>query len=291
MEHTLSGFRIVYSHDRPSGSVVYSDETDFNDGADDTQPENGNALLEFRRNPDDNPLSSEEISIEISSANTLVDLFAVSSRLAKRLGFNYIHLFEASDDGGLPKSSNTIISNWPVTFASFISGESLLTHAEKMDRPATGNTAKQFVYVTQSSLLSAGLSASLLKHLLDTGLSTGLVCEFANAKKSGNGWTAILSGHVHLSDDVCRLAQQLAENTHHRLQSLDTGDVAIRKLSKREMECAIWTAEGKTSSEIGTILGLSENTINNYLVSVIKKLGAVNRSHMITLAMRNGIIK
>ncbi len=61
-------------------------------------------------------------------------------------------------------------------------------------------------------------------------------------------------------------------------------------LSKRETECIRWTAEGKTSYEIGIILGLSENTINNYIASVTKKMGAVNRSHMISLAFRNGII-
>jgi DNA-binding CsgD family transcriptional regulator len=62
------------------------------------------------------------------------------------------------------------------------------------------------------------------------------------------------------------------------------------QLSKREHECVSWTSQGKTSYEIGMILGLSENTINNYLVAASRKLGAVNRAHMVGKALRENII-
>lgn len=64
----------------------------------------------------------------------------------------------------------------------------------------------------------------------------------------------------------------------------------FKPLSKREHECLVWTSQGKTSYEIGMILGLSENTINNYLVSAGRKLRAVNRPHLVSIALREGII-
>ena len=66
---------------------------------------------------------------------------------------------------------------------------------------------------------------------------------------------------------------------------------AHSRLSKREHECLLWTSQGKTSYEIGMILGLSENTINNYLVAAGRKLRAVNRPHMVRIALEEGIIK
>ena len=62
------------------------------------------------------------------------------------------------------------------------------------------------------------------------------------------------------------------------------------ELTKREQECLFWTAAGKTSAEIGTILSLSEHTINNYLVAVCHKLDSVNRAHAVAKAIRQGII-
>lgn len=42
-------------------------------------------------------------------------------------------------------------------------------------------------------------------------------------------------------------------------------------LTERELECLFWIAEGKTSDEIAMILGISRNTINNYITSVMRK--------------------
>lgn len=63
-----------------------------------------------------------------------------------------------------------------------------------------------------------------------------------------------------------------------------------RRLSKREYECLYWTAAGKTSVEIATILELSEHTINNYLAAACHKLDSVNRAHAVAKAIRQGII-
>lgn len=62
------------------------------------------------------------------------------------------------------------------------------------------------------------------------------------------------------------------------------------KLTKREKECLKWASEGKTSYEIATILGLSENTINNYVASIVRKMGASNRLHMVGIALRENYI-
>lgn len=63
------------------------------------------------------------------------------------------------------------------------------------------------------------------------------------------------------------------------------------RISTREQSCLAWTAEGKTSEEIGIILELSPHTVNHYLGSAARKLGATNRMHAVAKALRLGLIE
>ena len=62
------------------------------------------------------------------------------------------------------------------------------------------------------------------------------------------------------------------------------------QLTAREIEVVRWTSEGKTSAEIAIILGLSEHTVISHITSSARKLNAVNRVHMIAIAVRRGIV-
>jgi len=61
-------------------------------------------------------------------------------------------------------------------------------------------------------------------------------------------------------------------------------------LSDRERECLGWVSEGKTTDEVGLILGVSPNTVNSYVTHAIQKLSASNRAMAIATAIRSGII-
>jgi len=62
------------------------------------------------------------------------------------------------------------------------------------------------------------------------------------------------------------------------------------ELTERELECLFWIAEGKTSDEIAMILGISRNTINNYITSVMRKTATKTRSEAIAFAVRNSLV-
>ena len=62
------------------------------------------------------------------------------------------------------------------------------------------------------------------------------------------------------------------------------------ELTDRELECLFWIAEGKTSDEIALILGISRNTINNYITSVMRKTATKTRSEAIAYAVRNNLV-
>ena len=114
------------------------------------------------------------------------------------------------------------------------------------------------------------------------------VCVFS---KTGPGRYAIVVG-------ACRdLTEKLKIWAFHstslfyieqvrRLSEKDTGAV----LSRNERYCLVWGACGKTSSEIATILSLSEHTVNHYFTIAANKLGATNRMHAMAKAIRMGLI-
>lgn len=73
---------------------------------------------------------------------------------------------------------------------------------------------------------------------------------------------------------------------HEKILTSDS----ISQLTAREIEVVRWTGEGKTSAEIAIILGLSEHTVISHITSAARKLNAVNRVHMIAIALRRGIM-
>lgn len=61
-------------------------------------------------------------------------------------------------------------------------------------------------------------------------------------------------------------------------------------LSIRELEALHWVANGKTSSEVASILSISEHTVNTYINNAIRKLDCVNRIQLVAKALRLHLI-
>jgi LuxR family transcriptional regulator, quorum-sensing system regulator BjaR1 len=63
------------------------------------------------------------------------------------------------------------------------------------------------------------------------------------------------------------------------------------KLTPRESEVLRWVASGKSAREIGEILDISKRTVDEHVLAAVRKLGAVNRTHAVALALRDGVIR
>ena len=64
--------------------------------------------------------------------------------------------------------------------------------------------------------------------------------------------------------------------------------IPSQRLSPRELECLAWAAQGKTYGEISTMLGISFGTVKTNLDIARFKLGAVNVTHAVALAILYG---
>ena len=63
------------------------------------------------------------------------------------------------------------------------------------------------------------------------------------------------------------------------------------QLSRREKECLMWVAQGKSSWDIGMILKISENTVNFHLKNAMRKLGTTSRTVAVVKSIRLNLIK
>ncbi len=61
-------------------------------------------------------------------------------------------------------------------------------------------------------------------------------------------------------------------------------------LSNRELEVMQRISRGESTKEMADYMDISEVTVNQYVKSAIKKLGAKNRSHAVSELLRKGII-
>lgn len=61
-------------------------------------------------------------------------------------------------------------------------------------------------------------------------------------------------------------------------------------LSPRELECLGWVSQGKSSTDIGAILGLSARTVDSYLEKAASKLGVRTRIEAVVVGVRRGLI-
>lgn len=62
-------------------------------------------------------------------------------------------------------------------------------------------------------------------------------------------------------------------------------------LTTREKQVLYWCHLGKTNSEIGRLLHISENTVKNHVANIFKKLNVRNKSQAIIVAVDNGILE
>jgi LuxR family transcriptional regulator, quorum-sensing system regulator SolR len=65
---------------------------------------------------------------------------------------------------------------------------------------------------------------------------------------------------------------------------------AASALSTREVEVLRWTGDGKTSSEIGDIMSLSEHTVNFHVKNALVKLNATNKTAGVVKAVMMGML-
>lgn len=64
-----------------------------------------------------------------------------------------------------------------------------------------------------------------------------------------------------------------------------------RLLTAREREVLRWVANGKSALEVGEILHITKRTVDEHVHTGMRKLGAMNWTHAVAIALRDGLIE
>jgi len=84
----------------------------------------------------------------------------------------------------------------------------------------------------------------------------------------------------------------IANFVHHKAYDLHTRgeNIDLNAITRRETEALAWTSEGKSIADIAVLMQISAETVKAHLDSARHKLGALNRVHAVSKAIRHGII-
>ena len=135
------------------------------------------------------------------------------------------------------------------------------------------------------------------RHLLDEAGEAGLPAGLSIPIHQSDGSILLfnLSGPLHSVNDAInsRLAYLISAQFHfelHRL-ALIPSRRAAHLLTPSQLECLTWVARGKTSAEIGEILGRSHYTVDYHIKEVMNALNIRSRTAAAVHATVQGLIK
>ncbi|MDP3115922.1 MAG: helix-turn-helix transcriptional regulator [Phenylobacterium sp.] len=66
--------------------------------------------------------------------------------------------------------------------------------------------------------------------------------------------------------------------------------IASRLITERQLECLAWVQQGKSATDIGSILGLSGRTVEKHIIKVCGHLGVKTRIQAVVRARELGLI-
>jgi LuxR family quorum-sensing system transcriptional regulator CciR len=229
---------------------------------------------------------------DVNAVRTAAELALVVSQITKELGFNH---FAISHHVDLRASSEPAmrIHNYPDAWERYYDRQQL-GRTDAVHRAcqitAIGFAWSQLPRMIPLTRRDYGVLEAAAKQGLGEGFTVpahvpGEVngsCSFATTRG-----TALPTEHLAVAQLVGAFAFEAARRLLKREQQKlsDPG-----RFSDRERDCLIWVARGKSDTEIATILGISPETVHQYVKQARANYDAVSRSQLVAHALFSGTI-
>lgn len=102
----------------------------------------------------------------------------------------------------------------------------------------------------------------------------------------------ILKNHVRKDLlETIRAVHAGTKRIHPEVAAEIAAHAADDELSPREIEVLSLVSDGKSNKLIADHLSITEETVKGHMKSILSKLGAKDRTHAVTLALKRGIIQ
>ena len=100
----------------------------------------------------------------------------------------------------------------------------------------------------------------------------------------------VVNGGASITPTLARRLLSKFEPAGSNAPAAENPHKARGVLSKREKAVLTLVAEGHTSTDIGTRLGISSQTVNTHIKNLYRKLNVHNRAHAVSLAAAHGLL-
>ena len=90
--------------------------------------------------------------------------------------------------------------------------------------------------------------------------------------------------------DTIRVIHQGGKKVPADISNEIATHASLEPLSAREVEVLRWVAEGCSNKSVAVRLSISEDTVKNHMRAILGKLGANDRTHAVTIAIRRGYL-
>ncbi|GAB4268221.1 MAG: hypothetical protein Kow0013_18870 [Pararhodobacter sp.] len=124
----------------------------------------------------------------------------------------------------------------------------------------------------------------------ENGLMTGCCIGFPKERTRGNAVLSLIGDPARPQSDIDAIIAEnedvifVAATVAHRCITSLPMELPRRKLTPRQREVLEWVAEGKTSADIATIMGLSVPTVEKHLRLAREALGVETTAHALIKA-------
>jgi LuxR family transcriptional regulator, quorum-sensing system regulator BjaR1 len=142
-------------------------------------------------------------------------------------------------------------------------------------------------------------AAEVMRRGADYGMAHGFMVPI-HGPDGFEACVAMSGDHLELTIQSKPAMHLIAQYAYARVRSLVGRDPAKPALisreqakpvlTSREQEVLAWVASGKSAWEIGEILNIAKRTVDEHAQTAFKKLGAVNRTHAVAIALRDRIL-
>lgn len=231
------------------------------------------------------------LNSEISAADSQNEIFGAMKRISHEFGFRHVSLFAATSPDEATMARMIVDTTLPAAYVQEFDRRRLLKLCPVA--PIIAKSVLPFCWSLDEPESVRGFSIAPAMEELQRRHK--IITSVAMSLNSIDGDRFLLR-----FDGVRpRLTQvELNEIGMIVIHAFDVFDkirrsaraAATGPLSTRELEVVRWTAQGKTSAEIGRILTLSDHTVNAYMTNAIKKLDCVNRTQLVAKALRLRLI-
>jgi DNA-binding CsgD family transcriptional regulator len=234
-----------------------------------------------------------DAAVAAGAAHTAAELIEALERAFALLGFDYFRVVEAVSDGEarvLRYMMGKVNPAWETTY-----GEDRLAQQDPRLRRALTSSEPFFL----SEVLAAADVHDAERMMVKQAEQFGILESYVLPRRDADNrqFAAALIGPGRPIDGIYRVAVHTLSSAFV-LAALRIEAAAIggsEKLDRpaltiRQLQCLEWSRRGKSSADIGKILGLSPRTIDEHFAIACKVLGVRTRVQAVAMALSLGLL-